>query len=886
MAGSTSLYALSPAHVLLLAINFASASDLESFIRLKSLHPRVLTPAVTLTILLFLPESIQPSTYVPVINSVLGGPEAYISGINKDGLKGIEVDTSPVADLSEKIVQIRVDRLLSTVPTLSSVVPEDDGLGHQELVSEWLQIRARNIDTETGMLSLVESLLAPFVGRLKKVDAYYNGTVKVLSRLVYEYDNSGESSSGNESAGEETVRLGGKLTRGLIQFEALPVSSGVKQLLFRTSHDTVIRDIITLIIPYLRYRDKSTKMLGWKVFWEWLVFQGLRMNYEVFTNWDGPQGCGEGEDILMRQYSSTGMAACYLSKEVGEDIWAMMDKIQKRIVEVLGQWNFQHAPASQKFDRDLYAGHLKPKPTTSELLSGENKLTIPTLESLDLLGYLIYAAHLLSLPLYSTARIRISGTKDEQKKVLVRYVRSGNWMKRTDAEWIKIVKAARWLRIPAGVLEQLTVQELEEALVRGLMSVAKFKIVEDIYVKDPAYRSALGVKKLEEVIIEAFQEFYDNASNGNMTRGGMKNAQLALQVLYPAYSKSPALTRAFRLLNATHALSFYSLTLTPGVPLLPVQVRINPDPLSLLGRLLDQNPSLYLQQDKLVPLAKDLYFGTAPTKPRSIVEEQHEEEEVERRVLGMCIETALAEDDFDTAYSLTKSRLKTPEGNSISQKDGDGDQHDESAWKACFQAGRYRSHRPPRREDDALKRLEMQMELLAEALRSCPAVACNQVLLEWMRKEEEMASLLLKEAEEDEAHAAAALRGSSINPSMIGGLPGGWNSSTSVQHGKQENRMSGTMVGESEAPMGLFAVAAGAAKALSSSVRPLGVPRSNAGAKEQGRPKVGTSSSPTSLPSMGGSPPQRQRKRDILTSGLASGLGWVLGAQPAAGNGK
>jgi len=355
-----------------------------------------------------------------------------------------------------------------------------------------------------------------------------------------------------------------------------------------------------------------------------------------------------------------------------------------------------------------------------------------------------------------------------------------------------------------------------------------------------------------------------------------------LQILYPAYSKSPALTRAFRLLNATHALSFYSLTLTPHVPLLPVQILINPDPLSLLGRLLDQNSSLYLQQDKLVPLAKDLYFGTAPTKPRSIIEERYEEEEVERRVLGMCIETALAEDDFDTAYSLTKSRLKTPEGNSVSQGNGDGDQHDESAWKACFQAGRYRSHRPSRREDDALQRLEMQMELLAEALRSCPAVACYQVLSEWMRKEEEMASLLLKEAEEDEAHAAAALRGSSTKPSVIGGLPGGWNSSASLQHGKQENKMPGTMVGETDAPMGLFAVAAGAAKALSSSVRPLGMPRSNAGPKEQGRPMVRT---PPSPPSTGGSLPP-QRRRDILASGFASGLGWVLGAQPAAGNGK
>lgn len=527
MAGSASLHTLSPAHILLLAINFASASDLDSLVSLKKIHPIVLTPAVVLTVLLFLPESLQPSTYIAVINTILGGPEAYTTSTSHESFKKVEVNTSSVSDLSEKTAQVRVDKVLAKVPKLSNVGLEDNAMGHQDLVSEWLHIRSRNIDTETGMLSLVESLLAPFIGRLPKIEAYYNGTVKVLSRLIYEYDRAEEDSSGEESGIEDTGRLEGRLMRGLVQFEALPVPAGAKQLLARTSHNTVVRDIITLLIPYLRYRDTNTKMDGWNVVWEWLASQGLKLNYEVFTNWDGPQRCGEGTDVLLRQYASTGMAVCYLHRNVGEEIWAMMDKIHKRIVEVLGQSTLQLGPVSKLFDREIYICHLKPKPTTNELLSSENKLTIPTVESLDLLGYLIYSARLLSLPLYATAQIRLTGTKDEQKTVSVRYVRSGNWMKRTDAEWVKVLDAARWLRSPAGVLEQLSEQDLEEILVRGLLGAAKFKMVEDIYVKNSTYRSALGVKKLEEVILEAFQEYYDNASNGNMTRGGMKNAQLA-----------------------------------------------------------------------------------------------------------------------------------------------------------------------------------------------------------------------------------------------------------------------------------------------------------------------------------------------------------------------
>ena len=35
---------------------------------------------------------------------------------------------------------------------------------------------------------------------------------------------------------------------------------------------------------------------------------------------------------------------------------------------------------------------------------------------------------------------------------------------------------------------------------------------------------ALPAEVLEKSILEAFYRFYDNATNGNRTRGGMKNA--------------------------------------------------------------------------------------------------------------------------------------------------------------------------------------------------------------------------------------------------------------------------------------------------------------------------------------------------------------------------
>lgn len=524
MAGTASLPSLSKAHILLLAINFTSASDLQSLVGLRNLHPTVLTPAATLTILLFLPESLQPSTYLYIIDSILNGLDA--SSISaSDGSPGKpEVDTSSISDLSDKIAASKVDRLLASVSKLSNVAAEETPLGRQELVAEWLQLRSKAIDTETGMLSSVESLLVPFLGRLPKVDAYYNGTVKVLSRMIYEYDRVVQDLNKEESECDWPKK---PFIRGLAQFEALPVSTGVKQLLSKTSYNTVFRDLNTLIIPYLQNQESKSKLQGWRVVWEWLVSQDLRTNYEVFMNWGGPLGYGEAESLSVLDYARTGMAACYLCEDIGLDSWEMMSKIQKRIVDTLGPQHLRLGISQQPFNRELYTGGLRAKPAISDLLSADNKLTTPTIESLDLLGYMITAARLLSAALYSTVHIRLSGTKEAQDTLLIRYIRSGNWVKRTDQEWHSIIEAARWMRATAGVFEQLTEQDCEEVLVKSLLSAAKFKLVEDIYVKNSTYRTALGMKTFERAVLDAFQEFYDNASNGNMTRGGMKNAQFA-----------------------------------------------------------------------------------------------------------------------------------------------------------------------------------------------------------------------------------------------------------------------------------------------------------------------------------------------------------------------
>lgn len=50
--------------------------------------------------------------------------------------------------------------------------------------------------------------------------------------------------------------------------------------------------------------------------------------------------------------------------------------------------------------------------------------------------------------------------------------------------------------------------------------IVAFTLAREMFVRT----QALPAEILEKSILEAFYRFYDNATNGNRTRGGMKNA--------------------------------------------------------------------------------------------------------------------------------------------------------------------------------------------------------------------------------------------------------------------------------------------------------------------------------------------------------------------------
>ena len=343
------------------------------------------------------------------------------------------------------------------------------------------------------------------------------------------------------------------------------------------------------------------------------------------------------------------------------------------------------------------------------------------------------------------------------------------------------------------------------------------------------------------------------------------------------------------LLKATNAMSFYALTLQHGVPFQPVNIRAHRDPMLLVGKILDQNPRSYTKLDDLLDIGQNLVaasltVGTGDSgsidgdpqgpAPPSLV--------ARRRIISMAIEAALREDDFDTAYSYVVNRLQQDSNLPLNELSRNGD---DTSWRAAFKAGCYSFKKPS--GSSTLRRLEQRMELLSQALLLAPTSELSGILEVWRQCEEDLNSASAQEAEADAKWDARADRK----------IPGQFSGYSSPVTQQQPSREPSRAAMNEEAPMGLFDVARGAAATLSKNASLLGGSRNSAAGGAAGGSLQQTVHHETSSSSKMGSGGDndnnlgsghdaegRVRKRDIVsnmvTGGLASGIGWVLGAPP------
>ncbi|KAJ5551375.1 Secretory pathway Sec39 [Penicillium sp. DV-2018c] len=174
------------------------------------------------------------------------------------------------------------------------------------------------------------------------------------------------------------------------------------------------------------------------------------------------------------------------------------------------------------------------------------------------------------------------------------------------------------------------------------------------------------------------------------------------------------------------------------------------------------------------------------------------------------------------------------------------------------------------------------MELLSLSLILVPSAdPLPEILGAWRRCDEELSSLRTREQAEEDLWDAKG--------DTLSSVPGGFGPTdserdafeTEQQRAARRARARNALPSSTrhEAPMGLFEVARGAALALHKNAFPLsggrGVSGEVAGGNDGGGGGAERPLSPDS---------ERVRKRDVVsnmvTGGLVSGIGWVLGADP------
>jgi protein transport protein SEC39 len=303
------------------------------------------------------------------------------------------------------------------------------------------------------------------------------------------------------------------------------------------------------------------------------------------------------------------------------------------------------------------------------------------------------------------------------------------------------------------------------------------------------------------------------------------------------------------------------------VPFKPVNIRVHKDPIELVGRVLDQDTKAYTKLDDLLDIGRNLVLARLSNTQQDL---QSQIVESGRRITYLAINAALAGNDFDTAYSYLTTRLP------LTDAEAAGDDY---AWRAAYEAGRYRPPRPSKQLHDRISSLSKRMDLLSLSLTLAPrAESLSEILGQWRRCEEEMETLKAAAADEER-----------VVEGQGEFMPGGFgmqDDEMDVAETRQalEKRRFGTAstTYEDQAPMGLFDVAKGAASALRRSAFPL-----SAGSVRdiKVRDSHNRHGSDVSLPR---SPTEdssgRVRKRDMVsnmvTNGLVSGIGWAIGADP------
>ena len=929
----------SRAHVVLEAVWHATNANIHSLRHLRARHPDALKLELTLRILLtYLPEGTEPALYTGFLHELSNGQPDHYDDVppgspspleetlseNEARLRVRSLHLEPLIDIDFQVYQ---DADPITLFLLRQAHKIDTETGSLALVSELLETFVDHSETlRTWMISALLPLLRieyeyypnseqPHTLRdFERLDEGV-GIQSLLSHAAH------RSLSGDKQEAQQEIC---RDLRGLVGPWMYGEGARKRRKL---SHRSRRKSSITSVRPSVTDEDADQTGLnsGWSNVNEWLLNLSLRelpWSVKVIEQWNGPgdvdygdwgAGCRQLNDEELRAanhaYGQTGLAITYSTNEASQETIMSSDRILRNVTARL---NLHEPPDNGNIDLKRtatritsgisreYLDSVSPVHLLhNSLLRPQNPLTNPTDSAMALLNLFNASCYKLSRlgnykSIRSMAELCIFATADQQwaeLRKMLHILKAGTLNK---SHWDATRRQMLWLRNweqqtetvqeTWGVFSKIPETDLERELLRAMLDVTGHSGHErqdspavEIYCNQKPL--PLPMATVESTVLGAILSHYDAASNGNRTIGQMLKASNILNTFKDFFPDSAAFAQTCALLSATHAMSSYKLVLQHDVLLRPVNIRAHKDPISLIGKILDQNKRSYAQLDRLLDIGQHLVAAglpqdarTASARKLSKADLDQESVMARRRILQMAIEVALKEDDFDTAYSYVVTRLPSMSQvkSTAPSEQAQDVTHDDISWRAAYQVGKSEASTD---STPTLRRLEQREELLSQALLLAPAAALSDILGTWQKCEQDLNAEIAREAAQADEWDDKGDRK----------VPGGFAADLSSISRNTRNATRSAV--SEEAPVGLFDVARGAAAALRKNAFPL-----RSGQKEESSFTKAAHDRPLSTVSVGSSDEgsvsgagghERVRKRDMVsnmvTGGLASGIGWVIG---------
>lgn len=458
---------LSPPKIVLLAVHFATKSDVASLTALAVRHDKVLQRELLLRILLTcLPETADTSAFIPLIQRF----ETNIGDLEDDG--DIELSTASVDDFTdaEAARKVRKLRLLPLAPPNVPAGAADDP------VAQFLISRAQRVDEGAGLLTQLPTLIVPFLDYSPCIRTWMISALLPLLRRNYEY------------YPDSPIPL------SLLAFEQLNDRAAVSLLLEQTGvreEDLphIGRDLRGLVGPWFyndsRWRrggndngeDGQVAKLqcpGWEQMLEWLLNQAAKswtVAVKAVEQWDGPAdvdlgGFGsmwledEEQGYLESRYARAVLATAYLIPEASVEALVGVNNIITKVMTLLGEDPFPTLQVASSLLAPLADAETESLVSTknatymrNDMLEEANVLTAPRKSSAQVLHALALSAFILTKAGVS-CNIRRAGElaflqdEREQKSEALQFIGtlSTNAPKSDDKFWIRVRNELLWLR--------------------------------------------------------------------------------------------------------------------------------------------------------------------------------------------------------------------------------------------------------------------------------------------------------------------------------------------------------------------------------------------------------------------------------------------------------